>query len=55
MSARPARHLHLIHSQDEPEPADLEAEGWNWVLLVAVVLALVFWTAVVAGVVLLLA
>jgi hypothetical protein len=39
------RHLHLVHSRDEPET------GWNWALIVAVVLCLLFWTAVIAGVV----
>jgi hypothetical protein len=44
MMTRP-RHLHLVHSRDEPET------GWNWALIVAVVLCLLFWTAVIAGVV----
>lgn len=44
---RPPRHLHLVHSRDELE-ADV---GWNWALIVAVLLCVLFWTAVVAGVV----
>lgn len=43
------RHLHLVHSRD---PLEREVEtGWNWALIVAVVLCLLFWTAMIAGVV----
>lgn len=50
MTARPHRHLHLIHSaDDEPE---LEA-GWNWGLIVALGACLLVWALILAGVVLL--
>lgn len=50
MTARPRRHLHLIHSRpDEPEP---ELEAVNWGCLVAVAASLVVWALIIAGVVL---
>jgi hypothetical protein len=57
MAARP-RHLHLIHSQDEPEEAELERPvyrpAWNWGMLLAFAGALAVWAVIIAGVVLLL-